>query len=328
MRKERLLAHLYRESVDMRCKWALLTDRTRESLIKQNISTKNLKMLIKSPFHKLLKLFESEISIDDLFSLLYDHLSFFDYNLIELIVQRYCLELSKDLEDYAKNLKEYCKRRVVEVPADVFKGKDADDSSLFVKCDKSFEKVIFEDIRNLQSRLSALLGVDLFLLGVDEGCTELVFEAMSPVFSLTVSQRDQLAEMGISRVYSLHYRNNAALSTPETSTSQLLEPLSPEDVISDSDMNSIADEVMLANKVKELAKALKMTSYLESFNCSVIELLKQWQEQATIADFLKKPYLMYHLAKIGMQDLHTRLVYTTSVRIMLALKKAIKILQL
>jgi hypothetical protein len=308
MRKERLLAHLYRESVNMRCKWALLTDRTRESLIKQNISAKSLKMLIKSPFHKLLKLFESEISIDDFFSKLYDHLSFFDYNFIELIVQRYCPELSKDLEDYARNLEEYCKRRVVEVPADAFKGKDADDSSLFVKCDKSFEKVIFEDIRNLESRLSALLGVDLFLLGVDDGCTELVFEAMSPVFPLTVSQRDQLAEMGVSRVYSLHYRNNAVLSAPESSATQLLEPIS-EDAISESEMNFIADEVTLANKVEELAKALEMTFYLETFNCNAIELLKIWHEQATIADFLKRHHLMYHLAKIGMHD-HARSVNT------------------
>jgi hypothetical protein len=263
-------------------------------------------MLIKSPFHKLLKLFECEISIDDFFSKLYDHLSFFDYNFIELIIQRYCRELSGDLEDYAKDLKGYCKRRVVEVPADAFKEEDADESSLFVKCDKSFEEVIFEDILDLESRLSALLGVDLFLLRVTDGCTQLVFEAMSPVFPLTESQRDKLAEMGISRIYTLHYRNNAALSTPETSVIQLLEPKRTQDELSDSDMSSIADEITLANKVEELAKALEMASYLEIFNCSAIELLKQWQEQTTIADFLKRPYLMYHLVKIGLQDLHTR----------------------
>jgi hypothetical protein len=298
----------------MRCKWALLTDRTRGSLIKQNISAESLKMLIKSPFHKLLKLFESDISINDFFSKLYDHLSFFDHKFIELIVQRYCQELSKDLEDYARDLKEYCKRRVVEVPADVFKEEGADESSLFVKCDRSFEEVIFEDILGLESRLSALLGVDLFLLRVTDGCTELVFEAMSPVFPLTKNQYDQLTEMGISRVYSLHYKNDGALSSPKTSTSQLLKSkriASPEDEISDSEMNSIADEVTLANKVKELAKALEMTSYLQTYNCSAIELLKQWQEQATIADFLKKPYLTYILAKIGLQDLHIRSVGIT-----------------
>jgi hypothetical protein len=312
-RRERLLARLNIESEDMRCKWALLTDRTRESLIKQGINAESLEVVIKSPFHKLRKLLESEISITKFFSKLHDHLSFFDYKFIELIVRRYCPELSKDLEAYTRDLKEYCKRRVVEVPADVFKEKDVDDNSLFVKCDRSFEEVIFGDILNLESRLSALLGVDLSLLRVDDGCTELVFEVTCPVFPLTKNQRDQLMEMGILRVYTLHYTNSAALSTPEASTSQLLEPkhtLSPEDEISDSEMSTIAHEVTLANKVEELAGALEMTSYLENFNCSALELLKQWQEQATTADLLIKPYLMYHLQNIGMHDLHTRSVYT------------------
>jgi hypothetical protein len=315
MRRERLLARLNTESVDMRCRWALLTDRTRGSLIEQGRNAESLKVLIKSPFHKLEKLLDSEMSITEFFSKLHDHLTFFDYKFIELIIQRYCPELSMDLKDYARDLKEYCKRRVVEVPADVFKEKDVDDNSLFVKCDRSFEEVIFEDILNLESTLSALLEVDLFLLRVDDGCTELVFEVMCPVSPLTESQRDQLTDMGILQVYTLHYRNNAALSTPETSTSQLLEPKhirSPEDEISDSEMNSIADQVTLADKVEELAEALEMTSYLENFKCSALELLKQWQEQATTADFLKKPYLMYHLAKIGMRDLHTRSVCTTT----------------
>jgi hypothetical protein len=315
MEREMLLARLNIESEDIRCEWALLTDRTRESLIKHNISAESLKKLIESPFHKLRKLLESEISINAFFSKLHDHLSFFHYKFIELIIRRYCPELSKDMEGYVRDLKEYCKRRVVEVPADAFKGKDVDDNRLFVKCDRSFEEVIFEDILNLGSRLSKLLGVNIILLKVDDGCTELVFEVMCPVSPLTESQIDQLADMGILEVRTLHYRNNTALSTPETSTSQPLEPThipSPEDEISDSEMNSIADEITLANKVEELAKALQMTSYLKKFNCSAMELLKQWQEQATTANFLKKPYLMYHLAKIGMRDLHTRSVYTTT----------------
>jgi hypothetical protein len=312
--REKLLARLNIESEDIRCEWALLTDRTKGSLIEQNISAESLKELIESPFHKFRKLLESEISINDFFSKLRKHLSFFNYKFIELIVRRYCPELSKDMEKYVRDLKQYCKRRIVEVPADAFKGKDANNNSLCVKCDRSFEEVIFEDILNLESRLSALLEVDIILLRVEDGCTELVFEVMCPVSPLTEYQRDQLTEMGILQVYTLHYRNNAALSTPEIDTSQPLEPthiLSPEDEISDSEMNSIADEITLANKVEELAKALQMTSYLENFNCSAMELLKQWQEQATTANFLKKPYLMYHLAKIGMRDFHTRSVYTT-----------------
>ena len=89
----------------MRQEWAILTDRAREMLIKQNMKCKDLKMLIKCPFNKLLKLFESELSIDDLFLKLYDHLSFFDYEFLGLIIKRHCPELLSDLDIYVSNLK-------------------------------------------------------------------------------------------------------------------------------------------------------------------------------------------------------------------------------
>ena len=38
------------------------------------------------------------------------------------------------------------------------------------------------------------------------------------------------------------------------------------------------------------------------------KLLKQWQEQPKQAIFPQRPLLMYHLANIGMQDLHTKSV--------------------
>ena len=296
------MARLSVESDEMRRKWALLTDRAREMLIKQSIKCQDLKMLIKCPFNKLLNLFENEMSIDDLFLKLYDHLSFFDHEFLCLVIKRYCAELTQDLDIYVSDLKQYCRRRVVEVPADVFKEEDADESSLFVKCDKSFESVILEDILSLESRLSQLLGVDLFLLRVDDGCTELVFEAMCPVFPLTKPQREQLAEMGVLKLYSLHYKNDKAPPSPDTRILKLVASGS------DSEMDMIAEEVQLSNKVQKLAEALEMSFHFEGTSGDAKELLKQWQKQSKIPNFLQRPYLLHHLANIGMQDLHTKSV--------------------
>ena len=250
-----MLARLNVESNEMRRKWALLTDKL---LIKQNVDTGDIKMLIKCPFNKLFKLFESEMKMNDLFLKLYDHLSFFDHEFLCLIIKRYCPKLIDDLETYVSDLKCYCKRRVVEVPDEVFKEKDACESSLFVKCDKSFESVILEDILDLELRLSQLLGVDLFLLRVDDGCTELVFEAMCPVLPLTKLQREQLAEIGVLKLYSIHYESDIAFSKPDSHFFRGTKQVAISGTeFSNYELKVIAEEVQLSNKVQELAGAFE-----------------------------------------------------------------------
>lgn len=309
-KRARLLARLKVKSDKMRREFALLTDRTKEELTKQNITSEKLKTLIKCPFNKLLGLFESEIGMNDLFFKLQDHLSFFDHEFLSLIIRRHCQELIPDLDIYVSELKEYCKRRIVEVPLDVFKGEDADENSLFVKCDKSFESIILDDILDLQSRLSELLGVDLFLLRAEDGCTELVFDAMCPVLPLTKSQKDQLAKMGIIKLYSVHYKSEKGSSSPKTQpVIRLKQNTSSGTDISDYEMNAIAEEVQLTNKMAELAEALEMTSEIVTVGDNAGMLLKLWQERAAKTDIPERPFLLYHLARIGLQDLHTKYVY-------------------
>lgn len=299
------MARLKVDSDTMRRKFALLADRTKGQLSKQNIKSEDLKALIKCPFNKLLAIFEGNSSMNDLFLKLYDHLSFFDHEFLNLLIRRHCPELTSDLNSYISDLKEYCKRRVVEVPSEVFSEENADENSLFVKCDKSFDSVILEDILDLESRLSKLLEVDLFLLRVADGCTELVFEAMCPVFPLTKSQKDQLAEMGVLKLYSVHYKSDKVSSSPETPPlGRVRQSTSSGSEISDNEINSIAKEVQLSNKVPELAEALEMTSHSESIGGNAVTLLKLWQERA--AETPQRPHLLYHLARIGLQDLHAK----------------------
>ena len=207
-----MLARLKVESDKIREDFGILIDKTRESLMNKGKSCQDLKALIKySNKNRLYNLFEEEVEITNLFIKLSDHWSFFDYELIDLIIRRHCPELVDEMKAYKSALKTYCLRRVVEVPADAFKMEDADETRLFVKCDKSFEKIILEDIKDLESRLSALLDTDLYLLKVDDGCTELVFDTMCPIPALTKSQRSLLSEMGIEKLYSVHYQSTKSL---------------------------------------------------------------------------------------------------------------------
>ena len=192
----------------MEKKFAILVDETRKSLVKRKISSKDLQLLFKqSKGNKFYEWCKEEIEITELFLKFCDYWSFFDYEYLSMLIKRFCKKLVHKLEQYESAFKSYCKNRVVEVPADMFKGKGT--NAIFVKCDKSFEKVTLEDIKKLQNNLSVLLNANLFLVKVSDGCTELVFDTMSP---LTKSQRSQLSEMGVLKImYSVHYHNTESL---------------------------------------------------------------------------------------------------------------------
>ena len=196
------------QSEKMQDKFAILVDRARETLVKQNISSEDLKILVKNSHKtKLHKVFKKKISINTLFDKLSNIWSFFDYELVSLIIQRYCIELTSDLDIYISELKQYCRRRICEVPVDIFATKRANDNSLFVKCDITFDKMILDKVKDLESRLSELLDIDLYLLRIEEGCTQLVFNSLRPIFPLSGAQRDKLSKMQVVALYSVHYQS-------------------------------------------------------------------------------------------------------------------------
>ncbi len=297
--KERLLARLKVESDELRDEFAILVHRTKMSLLNQCITGEKLKGLIEwSRASRLVALFEKGLNMDELFSKLRNHISFFDCEFLSLIIKGLCPELKNDLDEYKAALKSYCLRRVVEVPADAFQKGDADTCKLFVKCDKSFEDIVLQDIKDLQSRLSKLLKTDLCLLQVEDGCTELVFDAMSPVFLLTKAQQNQLSAMGILKVYNLLYQSTTAL--PEKTLS-----LSAAE-ITESEMEVVAHEIEVSKKVEKLAEAFEMTADLAEINGNVRILLQKWRKSAALKIIPERLHLMYHLASIGMQDLQIR----------------------
>ena len=236
-RRERLLAQLELESEKMQNEFAILVDRARESLEENNITCSKLKVLV-SHSHKntLLDLITRSGSIMDLFFELRKYWSFFDYEFLSVIIDRYCLELKPDLKDYVSSFKEYCKRRICEVPANVFSKRTDDEYNLYVKCDYNFDKNTLDDVKKMELKLSNLLDTDLYLLGVEEGCIKLVFNSLCAISTpLSNEQVDELKSLGIFRLESnsiVYYFERSGTSSPALQPSSQLQ--SPEDEASKS----------------------------------------------------------------------------------------------
>ena len=176
---------------------------------------KDIKVLMKfSSAKELCDLFKEGMSINDLFLELGDYLSFFDYELLELIIKEYCSGLSTELEKYKSDLKEYCRRRIVEVPMHVIESKRTDKNVIHVKYEKEFCSITLNDIKVLEVRLAQLLETDLCLLGVEEGCTQLVLGSTHTITTLTDQQRDELVKMEILEFHmkNVHFESKTHLS--------------------------------------------------------------------------------------------------------------------
>ena len=202
---EKLLAKLKLQSKEMQNKFASIVVKTIMSLNKNNKTVQDLELLMKFSSAKgLCNLFEEGMSINDLFLKLGDYLSFFDYELLELIIKEYCSGLSTELEKYKSDLKEYCRRRIVEVPMNVIESKRTNENVIRVKYDKEFCSVTLNDIKDLEVRLAQLLEMDLCLLGVEEGCTQIVLVSTCFISPLTDQQKDKLIKM---KLLEFHTKN-------------------------------------------------------------------------------------------------------------------------
>ena len=137
-------------------------------------------------------------SIDEMFQHLSSYISFINYDVIEHIIESFKLDESK-LKQYKAELKEYCQRRVSECPYN--KPCAPGNTTLYIKLDKSLNKIRLLDIDLFRHKLSRILQVKshiLVFLKAEEGCTQLTFQIPSVnvdlVFPLSREQDESLKE--------------------------------------------------------------------------------------------------------------------------------------
>lgn len=210
------------DSDEMQWKFAILVDRTRESLETQKVTCSTLSVLLQhSQENKILNLTRKCKTIRKLFLKLADYWTFFDYEFLRYIIVRHCSELKSELTEYESSFKQYCKRRLCELPANVF-GNTGDRNNLYVKIDRNFTTSKVKDVKKLECRLSRLLDTELCLLKVEKGCIKLTFTCLSEFHSpLSHQHIEKLKEMKITRLYSdsKEYFNSTS-SSPQPDSSE------------------------------------------------------------------------------------------------------------
>ena len=148
-------------------------------------------------------------TIHDIFLVLNDYFSFFNYQLIEHIVKALGTRNDKaKLQRYKEDFNQYAMRRIFESLPEFGPVSDADHADVFVKLDSQYENYTVTQIEWFRNKLSDILRISsqgiLRLCRVDEGCVQLMFQIPSfvqqEVFPLSNKQEKALSAVGVIRL--------------------------------------------------------------------------------------------------------------------------------
>jgi len=196
---------------------------TIESLIRRNVSQDKLVSyvmtlgafdpVLKEPqlpvFRYCFKELKAANTIYEIFMVLNDYFSFFNYQIIEHIIKSLGTEEDiAELHRYKKDFNQYAKRRIFECLPEFGPVSDADHADIFVKVDSQYENYTVAEIEEFRHALSEILCVSsqgiLRLCRVDKGCFQLMFQVPSlvqhRVFPLSTEQERALAAVAVIRL--------------------------------------------------------------------------------------------------------------------------------
>ena len=156
-------------------------------------------------FHKL----EAADTVSKFFLVLKDYLSFFNYHIIEHIIEELGTEEDKaELQKYKDDFNQYAKKRVFECLPEFGPVSDADHADIFVKVDSHYDNFTVSQIEQFRHKLSEILRVSpqgvLRLCRVDKGCFQLMFQVPSfvqqEIFPLSKEQEGALSVLHVTRL--------------------------------------------------------------------------------------------------------------------------------
>ena len=221
--QERLKVRLCVESEEIVHKFWRLHSRVYESLRERSIPVDRLvaHLLLLDTFDpvskhaqkSLLQTFSQELqnadSIEKVLCIIKEYISFFNYHVIEHIVDGLGTDQDKvELQNYKKEFDEYSKRRIIECPPVYGPMSNADHAELIMKLDSVYEKFTVKELKKFEYRLSRTFCVSpqsvLRLCRVEEGCLQLIFQVPSfvqqEIFPLSNEQESALAAEGVIRL--------------------------------------------------------------------------------------------------------------------------------
>ncbi len=168
------MRRLKNETDEMKDRFAVLMGRTLRSLNTREVSIGELKAFLKqlnaSKKSKLSKKLKKVTDINKAFQVLSNFWSFFDYKILKNIIRSYCFDLNQDFEEYVSKFKEYCNRRVCEVPDDSYStklSKSEEKKKLHIQIDQTFmnelQRIKMVDLKDLTDILGKILDTDYAL---------------------------------------------------------------------------------------------------------------------------------------------------------------------
>jgi len=211
------------ESEDIMHKFWRLHSRVYKSLCEQNISVDKLvtHLLLLNAFDPVSKATQKPVlqtflqelqnagSIEKVLFIIRDYFSFFNYHVIEHIVDGLGTDQDRvELMHYKKEFDEYSKRRIYECPPVYGPMSNANHADLVVKLDSMYENFTVKELKKFEYRLSRIFYVSpqsvLRLCRVEEGCLQLIFQVPSfvqqEIFPLSIEQESALAAEGVIRL--------------------------------------------------------------------------------------------------------------------------------
>ena len=221
--QEGLSIRLCVESEDIIRKFWRLHSRVYESLRQRDVPVERLVVHLSSlgafdPVSKdsqrpVLQTFSQKLqnakSIENVLLAIKDYFSFFNYHVLEHIVDELGTDQDRvELQNYKKAFDEYSKRRVYECPPEYGPKSNADHADLVVKLDSVYEKFTVKELKKFEYRLSRIFCVTpqsvLHLCRVEEGCLQLIFQVPSfvqqEIFPLSSEQESALEAEGVIRL--------------------------------------------------------------------------------------------------------------------------------
>ena len=148
-------------------------------------------------------------TIPKVFLVLSNYFSFFNYQLLEHIINGLGTKKDKaELQRYKKEFDQYAKRRIFECLPECGPVSDADHADIFVKVDSHYENYTVAEVEEFRHKLSEILRVSsegsLRLCRIEKGCFRLMFQVPSfvqqEIFPLSREQKKDLGAMGVIRL--------------------------------------------------------------------------------------------------------------------------------
>ena len=218
--KEHLQQRLYAESVDMIYKFQELFTSTIASLKARDISVREISNHLrclgaltpaykdsKLPVfrHKLPQIQEAK-DVDDVMATVNDYCSFFNYGMLEHIINKLGAEKDRlNLVSYKEEFTKYAERKVFECPSEVGEMSEEGHANMFVTLDESYNNCTVSSLHLFKSKLTKILNISsdvvLKLCRIEVGSIKLTFQiphfVQQAIFPLTSEQESALAGLGI-----------------------------------------------------------------------------------------------------------------------------------